>query len=677
MNSSSKFYGQSLLILALILFQVPIVHAEGISEINNLPGVVITASPFKDRNELKMAQPISVLEGDNLRRKREVSLGDTLANELGVASSSFGPGAGRPIIRGLDGPRIRVLENSVGSLDVSALSPDHAVSAETLSATQIEILRGPATLLYGGGATGGVVNVVTNRIPNQLFKSPNGNFEMRGNTATQERAGSFNTNISFGQSSWSFGAFKRKTEDYSIPGRADNTDSTGEKNVVRNSAVDQQGGSIGGSFVGERGFFGGSISGMENTYGIPGPDGASIDLKQVRYNLAGELDQPITGFDKIKVHMGYNDYKHNEIEANGEVATRFKNQGLENRIELLHAPLFNWQGVLGVQFQDRSFSALGEEAIIPVTKSRSTGLFLVEERSWDRLRLEFGGRFEHASRNPQNNIDQSRSFNLFSGSVGALWEFVDDYSLGLSATRGQRAPAIEELYVNGAHHGTATFQIGENTLAKETSYNIDLSLNKTAGMIRWKANAFYNRFNNYIFLRSVDIDGNGLADRVDEDGMLDLQGEFLVQNTSQGGATFYGAEAEMLVSLKPDEIDFRFFTDYVRGKLDNNHGNIPRTTPVRFGFDLNHRTGPWTTHLNTVHVLRQSKTATLETSTAAYTLMNFEVSYRIKKTRSSGVRVFLQGRNLLNEEIRVHTSFLKNFAPLPGRTLVVGFRGDF
>lgn len=340
----------------------------------------------------------------------------------------------------------------------------------------------------------------------------------------------------------------------------------------------------------ERGYFGGSISGLESQYGIPGPDGASIDLKQVRYNLAGELDHPISGLDKIKIRTGYNDYKHNVLESDGEVATRFKNQALENRVEFLHTPLLNWQGVLGVQFQNRSFSALGEEAIIPVTKSRSTGLFLVEERSWDRLQLEFGGRFEHASRNPQNNVDQSRSFNLFSGSVGATWKVVDDYSIGLTATRGQRAPAIEELYVNGAHHGTATFQIGENTLDKETSYNIDFSFGKTAGPIRWKANTFYNRFKNYIFLRNVDGNSDGHADRVDEDGALDLQGEFLAQNTAQTGATFYGAEAEILASLKPEVIDFRLLTDYVRAKLDNN-GNVPRTTPLRMGIDLNYQAG--------------------------------------------------------------------------------------
>ena len=659
-------------------FNNAIAQAEEVNKTTQLPEIVITSTPFQDRSELNMAQPTAVLHGDNLRRKREVSLGDTLSTELGVASSSFGPGAGRPIIRALDGPRIRVLENSVGTLDLSSLSPDHAVTIETLNASQIEILRGPATLLYGGGATGGIVNAVTGRIPSQLFKSLKGNFEVRGNTTTEERTGSFNVNRSFGQTSWSIGGFKRKTGDYHIPGQANINQSVhNEKNVVRNSAVDSQGLSVGGSYVGERGFFGGSISLLESKYGIPTPERSSIDLTQARYNLAGELDSPFTGFERLKVRMGYNDYKHDELEDNNELGTRFKNRELESRAEFLHSPIANLKGLFGIQFQDRTFSALGEEAIVPVTKSRSTGLFLIEERNWDNFRFEFGGRYEYATRDPQKDIDQSRTFSLFNGSAGTSWNFIKDYKLGLTATHGQRAPAIEELYVNGAHHATGTFQIGDNALRKEATNNFDLSLSKPSGFVKWKVNAFYNRFNNYIFFRNIDTDGDGIADRVDEDGGLDSQGEFQALDIAQTDATFYGAEAEVIFTLKPDNLDLRLFTDYVRGKLDKKNGNVPRTTPQRFGLELNYQMGPWTANLTTIHVLRQNKRAELESSTPAYTLLNLEASYRIKETRSNGIRLFVQGRNLLDEEIRIHTSFLKNFAPLPGRALVAGIRGDF
>lgn len=669
--------------------------AEDMSKTIKLPEIIITSTPFKDRSELNMTQPTTILHGENFRRKREVTLGDTLSTELGVASSSFGPGAGRPIIRALDGPRIQVLENGIGTLDISSLSPDHAVTIETLNATQIEILRGPATLLYGGGATGGIVNAVTGRIPSQLFKSLSGNFEVRGNTATEERTGSFNVKRSFGQTSWSVGAFKRKTGDYSIPGQAvinnasqinesndhdgdyDHQNVNNKKNVVRNSAVDSQGLSVGGSYVGERGFFGGSVSLLESKYGIPTPEQPTIDLSQARYNLAGELDNPLTGLEKLKVRMGYNDYKHDELENNGELSTRFKNRELETRAEFLHSPIAHLKGLFGIQFQDRIFSALGEEAIIPITKSRSTGLFIIEERNWNNFRWEVGGRYEYATRDPQNNTDQSRAFGLFNGSTGVFWNFTKDYNLGLTATHGQRAPAIEELYINGAHHATGTYQTGDSNLRKEATNNFDLSLSSVNGFMKWKVNAFYNRFNNYIFLKNVDENGDGIADRVDDDGVLDPQGEFQALNMTQTDATFYGTEAEVIFTLKPDNLDLRLFTDYVRGKLDNKNGNVPRTTPQRFGLEVNYKMGPWATNLTTIHVLRQNKRAELETSTAGYTLLNLEASYRIKETKSSGINLFVQGRNLLDEEMRVHTSFLKNYAPLPGRSLLAGIRGNF
>ena len=667
-----SFPGSTLSIAVLMGFNTISVQAQDVPK-DVLQPVVVTATPFENRSELDIAQPVSVLKGDDLRRKREASLGDTLSRELGVASSSFGPGAGRPIIRGLDGPRIRVLDNGIGTLDISSISPDHAVTAESLNASQIEILRGPATLLYGSGASGGVVNVVSRRIPDQLFKSPKGNFEVRGNTATEERTGALNASGSIGSISWSAGGFRRKTGDYHIPGQAE---ASSEKGLVENSAINSGGGYIGGSFVGEKGFIGLSVSRLDSKYGIPSLEHSKIDLGQTRYDLSGELNEPLRGFERLKVRVGYNDYKHNEIESSGQIATRFRNQALESRAELSHKPIANWQGVFGFQFQDRNFSALGEEAVVPVTKSDSAGLFLVEERNWDRWRLELGGRIERATQNPQNNVNPSRAFNLYNVSVGTLWKFMDGYGLALSATRGQRAPSTEELYIHGAHRGTATFQTGDAALTTETTNNIDLALRKTDGNVKWKINFFHNWIGNYIFVRSADVNGDGVADRADDTGALNPNGEFLVQNFAQIDARFYGAEAEAIFTLKPDAIDLRLFTDYVRGKL-NHGGNVPRITPLRFGLELNHRMGPWTTNVSATYVMRQNRVAELETTTPGYTLVNVEATYLIKKIRSNGIRIFLQGKNLLNEDMRVHTSFLKDFAPLAGRALVAGLRGDF
>ena len=332
--------------------------------------------------------------------------------------------------------------------------------------------------------------------------------------------------------------------------------------------------------------------------------------------------------------------------------------------------------MIGVQVQNRNFSALGTEVIVPVTKSGSAGIFLLEERNWDRWRLEFGGRIEGATQDPQNNVNPSRTFGLFSGSVGSLWKFTDGYGLGLTGTRGQRAPTTEELYMLGAHRGTATYQTGSNDLSKETSSNIDLALRKTTGAVQWKVNVFNNQFNNYIFVHSADTDANGVADRSDSNGTLNPSGDFLIQNFSQAGARFYGVEAETVFKLKPETLDLRLFTDYVRGKLDGG-GNVPRATPPRFGLELNHRAGPWTANLSATRVMQQTRVAELETTTPGYTLLNIDMSYRVTKTKLNGIRIFLQGKNLLNEEMRLHNSFLKNYAPLPGRALVVGFRGEF
>jgi len=642
-----------------------------------LPEVTIMASPFENHTELDMAQPVSVLEGDRLLYKQESSLGDTLSGELGVASSSFGPGAGRPLIRGLDGPRIQILENGIDTLDVSSLSADHAVTVESINASKIEVLRGPSTLLYGGGAIGGVVNVVTNKIPRRIFKKLTGNFGARGNTSTQEKSGSFNASGSVGNNiSLNASGFRRKTNDYGIPGSQNRNDPNhGKKGTVKNSGTDSGGGSIGGSIIGSRGYIGGSLSRSESKYGIPSEEAPKIDLVKNRYDIAGELDRPVVGFEKLKVKMGYSDYRHTEFENTGAVGSVFNNQGIDSRAELLHRPVKGWKGVLGVQVKDRDFSAAGEETIVPKTNSRNTGVFLIEERHWNNFHLDVGARYEHASVDPKS-ANNSRKYDLYGVSIGGKWKPTDGYSIGLSGTRGQRAPATEELYTSGAHHATETFQTGNQTLKKETSNNLDLSLSKTSGAIRWQTNFFYNYFENYIYYANADTDSNGIADRVDEEGTADPDGELLVQNIAQGGATFYGVEAEIKFIFKPKVLDLRLFTDYVRARL-NSGGNIPRTTPQRFGLEWNHRSGPWKLNLMTTHVLKQNKRAALETSTRGYTMINLTAGYTMKMNRSTKLTVFLQGKNLMNEDVRLHTSYLKDFAPRPGRALLIGVRGQF
>ena len=670
----------SVLVLVLVCMKLSIqnVQADDNHKETSLPEVTIMASPFGNHSELDMAQPVSVLEGDRLRYKQETSLGDTLSGELGVASSSFGPGAGRPLIRGLDGPRIMILENGIDTLDVSSLSADHAVTAESINASKIEILRGPSTLMYGGGAIGGVVNVVTDKIPRRIFKKLTGTFGARGNTSTQEKSGSFNASGSIGNHiSLNASGFRRKTNDYGIPGNQNrNEPDHGKRGKVKNSDTNSGGGSIGGSILGSRGYIGGSLSRSESKYGVPSEEAPRIDLVKNRYDIAGELNRPVIGFEKLKVKMGYSDYRHSEFESSGELGSVFKNQGIDSRAELTHRPVKGFKGVIGVQVKDRDFSAIGEETIVPKTNSRNTSVFLIEERHWNNFHLDVGGRYEHASVDPKSAND-SRKYDLYGVSIGGKWKPVDGYSIGLTGTRGQRAPATEELYTSGAHHATETFQTGSQRLKKETSNNLDFTLSKTSGGIRWQTNFFYNYYENYIYWANADADSNGIADRVDEEGAADPDGELLVQNVTQGGATFYGVEAEVKFIFKPKVLDLRLFTDYVRARLNHNGGNVPRTTPQRFGLEWNHRSGPWKLNLMTTHVLKQNKVAAAETSTRGYTMINLTAGYTMKMNRSTKLTVFLQGKNLMNEDVRLHTSYLKAFAPRPGRALLIGVRGQF
>lgn len=301
---------------------------------------------------------------------------------------------------------------------------------------------------------------------------------------------------------------------------------------------------------------------------------------------------------------------------------------------------------------------------------------MLEKRNWQRWEFEVGGRFEHTRHNPQAALLQARDFNLYSISAGSAWKFVDGYQIDLTATRGQRAPNTVALYANGIHVATNTYEQGDQTLKKETSNNFDIALRKTQGIVTGKVNLFYNHINDYIFQQSRDSNGDGLADRVDDEGALDTTGSFLVQDFAQTRAKFYGLETEAIVALLPDRLNMRLFTDIVYGQLKNN-GNIPRLTPQRFGFDLDYRKNAWQANFNLTRVTRQDRIATLETETPGYTLMNAEIGYHMKLTKSVNYTLFVQGRNLLDSDIRVHTSFLKDVAPLPGRAIVAGVKGMF
>jgi len=641
-----------------------------------LAPVVVTSQPFPDRTELELTQPATVLRGDNLRRNQTTNLGDTLDTELGVQSSGFAAGSGRPIIRGLDGARVQVLNNGLGVSDVSTISPDHQVTADPFSAQQIEVLRGPATVLYGG-AVGGVVNVVSNAIPSRRVEGLKGLGEFVTQTVNNEVGGRARVDGGNGPFQFALGGFIRNTSDYDIPGPAVQGDPFSPRGTLPNSFTRSSFGSGGVSYVGERGYLGVNANVLNSRYGLPGPERATIDLDQSRYEMAGALDDPLPGLRDGLVRFAYNDYRHNEVEPSGEVATTFRNKAYEGRVQTRHRPLAGFDGVLGVQYLYRDFSAIGEESFIQPVNQQATGVFLVEQYDLtDRWRLDLGTRLDIVEFKPNSEPTdvRGRSFSPFSVSGGALWKFADGYNAALTLSRNQRAPQIEELYPFGPHPATATFDVGDERLKTETANNIDLTFRKISGPWQWSGTAYYTYFQDYIF--GAFVPGpDGLPVRVNAEGEVDPDGEFRLQKFTQANsAKFKGLEGQL--SYRPiTPLVLRVFGDVTHATIGSE--NAPRIGPGRLGFDANFKQGPWGAYLLMLGVSRQTRTAPLETETPGYVRLDAEVSYTLSPGAFGPVTLYVAGRNLLDQDIRFATSYTKAFAPQPGRSFLVGLRAQF
>ena len=669
----------SLRLLGVVLLCV---HWAGLKAAANdaIETVTVTAVPTR-AGESHLAQPAIVLADDELRRKQLATLGETLNRELGMSSTSFGAGASRPLIRGLGGERVRVLDSGIGSMDASSLSDDHAVSVDPLVARQLEVLKGPATLLYGSGAIGGIVNVVTDRIPSALLERPRGKLDFSYDEASNAFGGGATVDASHGPLAAHIDGLKRSTSSYDIPGFADLAPPPGARaGRLSNSDTESSNVTGGLSYVGDRGFLGFSLNHYDSAYGIPGDEPRRIALDQDRYDIAGEFAAPLPGLRKVRVRMGHNDYMHQELEADGAVGTTFLNDEYEGRIEGSHEPVAGIDGVVGVQVQQRNFSAVGEEQLTPPVAGRAVGVFVLEERDIAQLHVQFGARYENVENTPETAVNPATSFDLYSVAAGAVWHFMPGYGSGLSFTRGQRAPGFEELYNNGPHDATNSFERGDASLREETANALDVSLHKEDGRLQWALNLFVNYMEDFVFQRSVDGNGDGLADSLDEDGLPVAPGSgFLLLNYTQANAVFYGAEAEvgygLLRGSRWGELDARLFTDYVRGRLSDGD-NLPRMTPLRFGGGLDYRLHAWHADFDVRRSAAQGEHAPLETGTEGYTLVDLGVSYTIKSAQVEYI-VSARGSNLLDEEVRYHTSLLKAVAPQPGRSALLSLRVNF
>ncbi len=642
-----------------------------------LAPVIVTADPFGAAEGQTILTPARVLAGDELRDKLGGSLGETLMREPGVNASGFSAGASRPIIRGLEGPRIKILQNGMGSGDLSAISNDHAIGPSALSAQQIEILRGPATLLYGSGAIGGAVNIVNGRIPTQLEAQPTGEVELRAGSVDGSGLFAFSADRSAGKIGLHVDGSLLRAGDYRIPGNS-SVDGSGDTGKLSFSGNREDNLGFGASLVESWGHVGASIGQTDRLYGIHGRDeNAKIDLSQFRFDIDSLVKAPLPGFDALRIKLGHNDYKHTELEDGRDPHVKFSNRSFESRWELSHLPLAGWRGKLGVQTDNATVQALNVEdpavaPTVPRTRSSSLAAFAVEEKDFGNVRVSAGMRIEQADRRPDGN--RARDFSLAAGSLGALWSFIPGYALGATGSIAQRAPSAEELYSGGMHHPTETFDKGDAGLRKETSNNIELSLQKTTDRLRWKANLFQNKVKDFIYgaLGGDVCEETGLA----ADGICDAVRE---RSFRQNDATLRGYEADLSYNLYEQGWYGRLFTDSSRGRLDG-LGNLPLQPATRTGVTIGYQDTLWRSSLTVLHASAQNRIASPdisdETITRAYTRVDASIS-RVQRFGTTDLTWFLLARNLLNEEIRLSTSLLKDYVPQAGRNLMVGVRARF
>ncbi|WP_238382866.1 TonB-dependent receptor [Cognatilysobacter segetis] len=628
-----------------------------------LDRVVVTAAPRRATAE-ELVRPVDVLGGERLDEARGSTLGETVTKLPGVQSSNFGPGVGRPIIRGLEGGRVGVLSGGLSSQDVSTVSQDHAVAIEPFLADQIEVLKGPATLLYGSGAIGGVVNVVDGRIAEKPLDSTlTGRAELRHDTVNDGFTGMARVDASGADGTLVLhaDAVYRDQGDYSIPG--------GGRQA--NSFIDTKSAALGVSRVGALGFAGVAASRFEDAYGNPGEPGdpaagergVSLRMKQDRVEAKAGLDRDFGIFDGLRASLGGTDYEHVEYEGE-QVGTRFLNKASEGRIELTHRALAGWTGAVGLQGVERRFEAIGEEAFVPRTRTRGWGVFVTEQRRWGPLQIDVGARVDRIETAPAGG--GTRAFRPVSLSAGAAWKFSDAWRLNLNLDRAERAPGEEELFADGPHVATLSYEVGDAQLRKERANGAELGLHYHGGRVDAKLSAYQTRFDGFIYLGDTgevaDIDGEPLP----------------VRQWSQADARFRGVEGEIvghLLDADAGRLDARLFGDRVRATLDDG-GNLPRIAPARVGAELRWRGADLRASLGATHWYRQDDVAAGESATAGYTLVDAHAAYHIDRG-ATALEFFADATNLTDQVARVHTSFLKDRVVLPGRGVAFGVRVFF
>jgi iron complex outermembrane receptor protein len=642
--------------------------------------IVVTAPLQKTLFE--QAQSISVLTGRNLQQSMEPTLGQTLSRQPGVSGSYFGPVASRPIIRGLDGDRIRILQNGLNTIDASGASADHAVSFDVSNLTSIEMVRGPATLLYGSNAIGGVVNAVDNRIPTERMDTISGSLGSSYSSVDHGYRANVMVEGGKGPVAFHFETFTRAAEDLAIPGNSlsaeyrKQTGEAGSEGRLPSSNLRAEGMSGGLSYIWNTGYFGASVTSYHTNYASPAEEGISIDMEQLRLDVRGAFFDPLPLIKEINYRLAGSDYEHTEWEGS-EIGTIFANEGFDGRIEIKHEKMGGFEGVVGFQSDRSHFSANGEEAFLPSVITTSNSGFIFEERKMGALRLQMGARYDHISvesqdsDNPNFGSGATRAFDNFSGSLGAIYHPTDDYAIALTATYSERAPNYQELFANGAHIATGVYELGNPDLATEKSLGIDLNVRKRTGWVTGSVGGYFNRFNQFIGLFPT--------------GALDAG--FPVMEFRSTEADFLGAELETTLHLlqpvtdKPatadqNNLDLEFKADAVRARDRITGAPLPRIPPFHLSSALAYQHGPLGIRLEGIYAAAQDRISAAELPTDSYFLINAAISYTLSRGPIT-TDLYLKGVNLTNAEAREHSSFLKDRAPLGGRGFVAGIKMTF
>jgi iron complex outermembrane receptor protein len=659
------FAFKPLLVVITALFANQTIAADTHTAID-LATVPVTGNPLGVSSD-ELVVPISILSGRELSLKRESTLGDTLNGIPGVSATSFGPNSSRPVIRGLDAERVRIMQNGIGILDASSLSFDHAVSLDPLVIEQIEVIRGPAALLYGGSAVGGVVNAIDHRIPTEKLEGAAGRAEASAGGADSQNNLAGVIDIGNGKIAVHADAYTRKTSDLEIPGfavssRKNKTDGTARDNRGRliNSNASGEGGALGASLTFDEGYAGISYSGFRNNYGTVADPAVRADMQSDRWDFASEIRELGSVIERVKFKLAHTDYQHQEIE-NGEVGTTFKNRGLEGSFEAGHSSIGNLKGVLGFQFQNSNFEALGDEAFVPSVNTQNKALYVYEELPLDQLKLSFGGRIEHVTLDAgafKDDAAKNNSFNPASYAFGGLYTFNSNWSLATNLSHNERAPSYFELYANGAHLATGQYEKGNPDFDKERSNGIDAQMRWKDGKNNFNFGAYYTRFSSFLGLLNTGGFESGLP----------------VAQFSTFSATFKGLEADGRFNIA-NNLDLTLRGDYVRATNRDNGDPLPRIAPLRLGGGLHYQKNSFGARMDVLHAFKQDRTSENELVTDSYTNLSAIVTYKLPT--KVGLEVYAKANNLLDQEIREHTSFLKDIAPQAGRSLLLGLRADF